>query len=73
MMDLDGAQQPSARFILIPFGTLESKRVMQALHATLDPPAEEWNAPFARMAAECRLELSASEAFRILVEFYTDL
>ena len=71
--------------ILIQFGTLESKRVMQALHATfdlrathsvpkaLDPPPEEWNAPFARMAAECRLELSASEAFRILVEFYTDL
>ena len=71
--------------ILIQFGTLESKRVMQALHATfdlrathsvpkaLDPLPEEWNAPFARMAAECRLELSASEAFRILVEFYTDL
>ncbi|MSV32130.1 MAG: nucleotidyl transferase AbiEii/AbiGii toxin family protein [Bryobacterales bacterium] len=71
--------------ILIQFGTLESKRVMQALHATFDlrathsvpktlnPPPEEWNAPFARMAAECRLELSASEAFRILVEFYTDL
>lgn len=71
--------------LLIRSRTLESSRVVQALHATfdlrathpvpkaLDPPPEEWSAPFARLAAECRLGLSASEAFRILAEFYADL
>jgi len=71
--------------LLIRSRTLESSRVVQALHATfdlrathpvpkaLDPPPEEWSAPFARLAAECRLDPSASEAFRILAEFYTDL
>jgi hypothetical protein len=33
----------------------------------------EWSAPLARLAAECRLDLSASEAFQILAEFYADL
>jgi hypothetical protein len=71
--------------LLIRSRTLESSRVVQALHATfdlrathpvpkaLDPPPEEWSAPFARLAAECRLGLSASEAFRIMAEFYADL
>ena len=71
--------------LLIRSRTLESSRVVQALHATfglrathpvpkaLDPPPEEWSAPFARLSAECRLDLSASEAFRILADFYTDL
>ena len=71
--------------LLIQSGTLESSRVVQALQATfdfrathsipkaLDPPPEEWGAPFARLAAECRLELSAGEAFRVLEEFYTVL
>jgi hypothetical protein len=57
--------------LLVQSGTLEPKRVLQALHATfdlrathavpkaLDPPPEEWNAPFERLAKECRLELSA--------------
>jgi Nucleotidyl transferase AbiEii toxin, Type IV TA system len=63
--------------LLIQSGTLESSRVVQALHATfdlrathsvpnaLDPPSKEWDAPFARLAAECRLELSADDAFRV--------
>ncbi|MEO7144904.1 MAG: nucleotidyl transferase AbiEii/AbiGii toxin family protein [Bryobacteraceae bacterium] len=67
--------------LLIQSGTLESSRVVQALQATfdlrathpvpktLDPPPEDWNAPFARLAMECRLELSASDAFRVLSEF----
>jgi len=67
--------------LLIQSRTLESSRVIQALHATfdlrathsipqaLDPPPENWSAPFTRLAAECRLELSASEAFRVLAEF----
>lgn len=71
--------------LLIQSCTLESNRVVQALHATFDlrathsvpkalhPPLEDWSAPFARLAAECRLELSASEAFRVLVEFYSAL
>ena len=71
--------------LLIRSRTLASSRIVQALHATfdlrathpvpkvLDPPPEEWRAPFARLAAECRLDLSASEAFRILAEFYADL
>ena len=62
--------------LLIQSRTLESSRVVQALQATfdlrathpvpkaLDPPPEEWSAPFARLAAECRLELSAYEALR---------
>jgi hypothetical protein len=61
--------------LLIRSGTLESGRVVQALHATfdlrathsvpkaLDPAPEEWIAPFSRPAAECRLELSASVTF----------
>ena len=71
--------------LLIRSRTLASSRIVQALHATfdlrathpvpkaLDPPPEEWRAPFARLAAECRIDSSASEAFRILAEFYADL
>jgi hypothetical protein len=71
--------------LLIRSRTLELSRVVQALHATfdlrathpvpkaLDPPPEEWSSPFARLAAECRLELSASEAFRVLAEFHAAL
>lgn len=71
--------------LLIQSGTLESKRVVQAVHATfdlrathsvpkaLDPPPEEWNAPFERLATECRLELPAGDAFRLLSEFYAGL
>ena len=71
--------------LLIQSGTLDSSRVVQALHATfdrrvthpvpkaLDPPPEDWIAPFERLAAECRLELSAGEAFGVLEEFYSSL
>jgi hypothetical protein len=71
--------------LLIQSRTLESSRVTRALHATfdarathsvpkaLDPPPEEWSAPFARLAAECLLELSAADAFRVLAEFYAAL
>jgi Domain of unknown function (DUF1814). len=71
--------------LLIQSGTLESSRVVPALHATfdlrathpvpkaLDPPPEDWSAPFDRLAAECRLELSAGEAFGLLAEFYSSL
>ena len=71
--------------LLIQSGTLQSDRVVQALHATfdlrathsvpkaLDPPPADWDEPFARLAAECRLELSASDAFRVLSEFYMAL
>ena len=71
--------------LLIQSGTLQSDRVVQALHATfdlrathsvpkaLDPPPADWDAPFARLAAECRLELSASDAFQVLSEFYMAL
>ena len=67
--------------LLIQSGTLETSRVVQALHATfgrrathsvpatLTPPPEEWAAPFARLAAECSLKLSVSEAFGIVMEF----
>jgi hypothetical protein len=60
--------------LLIQSRTLESNRVVQALQATfdlrathsvpevLDPPPESWSAPFTRLAAECRLEISAAEA-----------
>jgi Nucleotidyl transferase AbiEii toxin, Type IV TA system len=71
--------------LLIQSGTIEPKRVVHALHATfdlrathaapkaLDSPPEDWDAPFARLAAECRLELSVSDAFRVLSEFYSAL
>jgi Nucleotidyl transferase AbiEii toxin, Type IV TA system len=71
--------------LLIQSRTLESSRAVQALHATfdlrathsvpkaLDPPPADWSAPFARLAAECRLELSASDAFKVLAEFYSTL
>lgn len=67
--------------LLIQSGTLESARVVHALRATfgrrgthsipktLTPPPEEWNSPFATLAAECSLELSVSEAFGIVTEF----
>ena len=71
--------------LLIQSRALESSRAAQALHATfdlrathsvpkaLDPPPADWSAPFARLAAECRLELSANEAFRVLTEYYSAL
>jgi hypothetical protein len=71
--------------LLIRSRTIQSSRVVQALHATfdlrathpvpkaLDPPPQQWSAPFARLAAQCRLERSASEAFRVLAEFYAAL
>jgi hypothetical protein len=71
--------------LLIQSGTLQSERIVQALHATfdlrsthsvpkaLDPPLAHWDAPFARLAAECRLELSAGDAFRVLSKFYMAL
>ena len=67
--------------LLIQSGTLESGRVGLELHATfgrrathsvpaaLTPRPEEWAAPFARLAAECSLKLSVSEAFGIVMEF----
>jgi len=67
--------------LLIQSGTLESGLVVQALDATfgrrathsvpeaLTPPPAEWSAPFVRLAAECSLELSVSEAFGIVMEF----
>ena len=67
--------------LLIQSATLEPGRVVQALNATfsrrathsfpagLAPPPEEWCSPFARLAAECSLELSVSEAFSIVREF----
>lgn len=71
--------------LLIRSQTLEPVRVVEALQATfkrrathsvpesLDPPPTDWNAPFARLAAECRLEQSAADGFRILAEFYAML
>ena len=41
--------------------------------SVLDPPPEDWSAPFARLAAESRLELSASDGFQVLSEFYSAL
>ena len=70
--------------LLIQSGTLELSHVVHALHATFDhrathsipkalnPPPEEWS-PFARLAEECRLDLSVSEAFSILAKFYAAL
>jgi hypothetical protein len=67
--------------LLIQSGALESDRVVRARNATfgrrathqvpekLPEPPEEWRSPFAAMAAECSLELSAEEAFRIVMEF----
>src|SRR5208283_5494947 len=67
--------------LLIESGTLEPSRVIQALDATfgrrathqvpdiLAPPPDAWVSPFARLAAECRLELSVMDAFGILQEF----
>lgn len=71
--------------LLIQSSTLETSRVVEALHATfgrrathtvpvaLTRPPEEWAAPFARLAAECSLELSVSEAFGIVMEFCAEL
>jgi len=67
--------------LLIRFGTLDPDRVAQALHATfgrrathsipeaLIPPPEAWSAPFARLAAECNLDLAAAEAFSVVKDF----
>jgi hypothetical protein len=67
--------------LLIESGTLEPSRVIQALDATFErrathpvpdilaPPPDAWVSPFARLAAECRLELSVTDAFGILQEF----
>jgi len=71
--------------LLIQSRTLEPSCVLEALHATFDrrathpvprslnAPPEAWSAPFARLAAECSLEISANEAFRALAKFYAAL
>ena len=71
--------------LLIQSGTLEPGRVVHALNAAfgrrathsfpaaLTPPPEEWRSPFLRLAAECSLELSVSEAFSIVMEFCASL
>ncbi len=48
-------------------------RATHPVPKALNPPPEDWSAPFARLAAECRLELSAGEAFGVLEEFYSAL
>ncbi len=71
--------------LLVQSQTMELGRVAEALEATfgrrdthpvpdtLNPPPEDWDEPFARLAAECNLELAASEAFRVLEDFYGNL
>jgi Nucleotidyl transferase AbiEii toxin, Type IV TA system len=71
--------------LLIQSGTLGPTRTVAAIRATfdlrathtvpnaLDAPPEEWRAPFARLAAECRLDVSVSEGFSILTEFFASI
>ena len=67
--------------LLIESGKLQTSRVLEALDATfrrrathpvpdvLVPPPDAWISPFARLAAECSLELSVTDAFGIVREF----
>ncbi len=67
--------------LLIESGTLRPSRVTRAIEATfrrrgthptpdvLVPPPDTWTSPFARLAAECSLELSVTDAFGILQKF----
>jgi hypothetical protein len=71
--------------LLIQSGTLESTATTEALRCTferrgthpvpavLEPPPPEWSAPFERLADECRLDRSVTEAFSELWQFYTRL
>ncbi len=71
--------------LLIKSETMEPVRVTDALQATfgrrathevpetLHPPSGDWSIPFARLAAECGLEMTVSEAFQNLEEFYRTL
>jgi hypothetical protein len=67
--------------LLIESHTMYSMRVRQAVSSTfdrrathtlprsLDPTPEEWNGPFARLAEESRIALSAGEAYRVLTGY----
>jgi hypothetical protein len=71
--------------LLIESGTLRPDAVAEAIDATfrrrashavpeeLFAPPKAWASQFARLAAECRLEISAADAFGILDLFFRRL
>lgn len=71
--------------VLIHSGTLDATRVLECLGRTfarrathplpkaLEGPPESWSAPFAVLAEECSLEISAAEAFSDLARYFVGL
>ncbi|MCC6264302.1 MAG: nucleotidyl transferase AbiEii/AbiGii toxin family protein [Bryobacterales bacterium] len=71
--------------LLIRSGTLDAARVVECIRQTfarrethrvpqtLEAPPESWTAPFAALAEECSLEVSASEAFADLAGYFNGL
>lgn len=71
--------------LLIRSGTLDAARVVECLRRTfarrdthpfprtLEAPPESWTAPFATLAEECALDISASDAFADLAGYFDGL
>jgi hypothetical protein len=71
--------------LLIRSRTLDATRVVECIRRTfarrdthtvprtLEAPPESWNAPFAALAEECALEISASDAFADLAGYFDGL
>src|SRR5580693_3589777 len=71
--------------LLVRSGTLDAARVIESLQRTfarrnthplptsLDGPPDNWTLPFAAMAAECSLKISASVAFAELAAYFENL
>lgn len=49
------------------------QRAIQPLEKTLPPPSNDWNRPFAALAAECRIEADCAAAFAAVADFYAAL
>lgn len=49
------------------------QRAIQPLEKDLPPPSNEWNRPFAALAAECRIETDCAAAFAAVAAFYAAL
>jgi hypothetical protein len=71
--------------LLVRSGTLDAARVIESLQRTfarrnthplptsLDGPPDNWTLPFAAMAAECSLKISASVAFIEVATYFENL
>ena len=49
------------------------RRTVHRMESALPPPSNEWNHPFAALAAECHIEADSTAAFAYVAAFYATL